>query len=123
MDVRETEIRARLNDITGPEPHEAERALITRLIASYLAKTPPGVDRLGELLRGGDPGAVREHAHSLKGSSSNLGADHLAGIFADVEQTARTGVLPDPDVTLGRLGAEQALTLTVLERVAADYSA
>ena len=123
MDIRETEIRARLSDITGPEPGDAERALIGRLVASYLAKTPPGVDRLGELLRGGDPGPVRDHAHSLKGSSANLGARRIAEIFAEVEETARGGVLPDPDSTLGRLGAEQALTLSVLEQVAADYSA
>jgi HPt (histidine-containing phosphotransfer) domain-containing protein len=114
---REGEIRARLADITGPEPDGPERALIGRLIRSYLAKTPVGVDRLGELLRGGTPGEVRDHAHGLKGSASNLGADSLAAIFAQVEQAARKGSVPDPDVTLGRVGAELAQVQVVLEEL------
>ena len=117
---REDEIRARLADITGPEPSGPERALIGRLIRSFLAKTPVGVDQLAELLRGGSPGAVREQAHGLKGSASNLGADTLAAIFAEVEQAARVGELPDPDLTVGRVGAELAQVRPVLERLAAS---
>ena len=122
MDVhsREDEIRTRLADITGPDPAGPERALVGRLIRSYLAKTPGAVDQLGELLRGGTPEAVREHAHSLKGSAANLGADTLAGIFAEVEHAARDGVVPDADLILGRVGAELARVLAVLEELAAD---
>jgi HPt (histidine-containing phosphotransfer) domain-containing protein len=117
---REGEIRARLADITGPEPGGPERALVGRLIRSFLAKTPAGVDRLAELLRGGTPGQVRDHAHGLKGSASNLGADTLAAIFAEVERAARDGSVPDPDLTLGRVGAELAQVLTVLEGLAVE---
>lgn len=120
---REDEIRARLADVTGPEPGGPERALVGRLIRSYLAKTPVGVDRLAELLRGGSPGEVRDHAHGLKGSASNLGADTLAAIFADVEHAARDGQVPDPDLTLGRVGAELAQVQAVLEKLAAELDA
>ncbi len=119
---REDEIRARFDDIAGPEPGAAERALLVRLIRSFSKKTPAGVDLLGELLRGGEPGAVRDHAHGLKGSASNIGADTLSGIFAEVEHAARDGSVPDPDLTLGRLAAEQAIVLTVLDRLAAELS-
>jgi HPt (histidine-containing phosphotransfer) domain-containing protein len=112
---REGEIRARLADITGPEPCGPERALLGRLIRSFLVKTPVGVDHLAELLRGGTPGQVREQAHGLKGSASNLGADTLAAIFADVEHAARDGSVPDADLTLGRVGAELAHVVPVLE--------
>ena len=78
---REDEIRTRLADVTGPEPGGPERALVGRLIRSFLAKTPVGVDQLAELLRGGTTGEVRDHAHGLKGSASNLGADTLAACF------------------------------------------
>src|ERR1700712_3193210 len=90
---REDEIRTRLADITGPEPSGPERALVGRLIRSFLAKTPVGVDQLAELLRGGTPGEVRDHAHGLKGSASNLGADTLAAIFAEVERASRDGTV------------------------------
>ena len=119
---RESEIRARLADITGPGPGGPERALLGRLVRSYLGKTPGGVDRLGELLRGGTPEEVRDHAHSLKGSATNLGADTLAAAFAEVEQSARDGIVPDPDLTLGRVCAELAQVQAILEGLATELS-
>ncbi|WP_250002725.1 Hpt domain-containing protein [Actinoplanes sp. M2I2] len=120
---REDEVRSRLADIAGPEPGPGEQALIGRLIRSYLEKTPGGVDRLGELLRGGDTATLREQAHALKGSASNIGADSLAAVFAEVERAARVGDVPDPDLTLGRIAAEQALVVPILERFAGDAPA
>jgi HPt (histidine-containing phosphotransfer) domain-containing protein len=118
---REAEIRARLGDITGPDPGADERALLGRLIRSYLSKTPTGVQRLGELLRGGDLDEVRDQAHSLKGSAANLGAHTLAAVFAEVEHGARDGVLADPDVILGRVGVELALVESVLTGLATEF--
>jgi HPt (histidine-containing phosphotransfer) domain-containing protein len=122
MDVRtrEEEIRARMADIGGDDPAPAERALMVRLIRSYVAKTPGAVDHLAELLRGGERSALRDHAHALKGSASNIGADTLASIFAEVEHAARDGSVPDPDMTLGRVAAEQALVLGLLEELARE---
>jgi HPt (histidine-containing phosphotransfer) domain-containing protein len=54
----------------------------------------------------------------LKGSASNLGADTLAAIFAEIERAARDGRLPDPDLTLGRVGAELARVEAALEKLA-----
>jgi len=122
MDVRtrEGEIRARLADIGGHRPGPAERALLARLVRSFAGKVPGGVDRLGELLRGGDREALRDHAHGLRGAAANLGAGALARILAEVEDAAQDGLLPDPDLTLGRLAAELALVLGVLERLAGE---
>jgi HPt (histidine-containing phosphotransfer) domain-containing protein len=119
--TREGAIRERLADVTGPDPDAAERALVAKLIRSFLTRTPAAVDRLGELLRGGDPGEVRDHAHSLKGSAANLGAATLAGVFEQVEEAARDGVVADPDITLGRAAAELAPALSILERLAGEY--
>jgi HPt (histidine-containing phosphotransfer) domain-containing protein len=118
--TREAEIRERLADIGGDDPGPGERALLARLIRSFVTKVPDGVERLGELLRGGDPGVVRDHAHSLKGSASNIGAAMLSGIFAEVEHSARDGLIPDADLTLGRIAAEQALVLGLLEDLARE---
>jgi len=117
---REDEIRARLAEIAGGRPGVPERQLLVRLIRSFLAKAPDGVDRLGELLRGGDREALRDHAHGLRGAAANLGAGALARILAEVEDAAQDGLLPDPDLTLGRLAAELALVLGVLERLAGE---
>ena len=117
MDVttREREIRARLADIGGDAPGPDERALLCRLLRSFAGKVPGGVDRLAELLRGGDPEQLRDHAHGLKGSASNIGAGTLSRILAEVEDAARDGVVPDADLTLGRIAAEQALVLAVID--------
>ena len=122
MDIRDRadEIRERLDDITGPHPTAAELALVVRLIRSFAGKTAVGAGRLGELLRGGDAAAVRDQAHAMRGSASNIGAGRLAAIFADVEHAARDGRVPEPDVTLGRITAEQALVLGILDEVAAE---
>src|SRR4051794_17168201 len=99
---REAEIRARLRDITGgDEPGDEERALLARLIRSYARKTPAAVDRLGELLQGGDAAAVRDQAHALKGSAANIGAATFSGIFAEVEHSARDGVVPERSDVVG----------------------
>jgi histidine phosphotransfer protein HptB len=117
---RDDEIRARLADITGPEPDQPERALLGRLIRNFQDKAPRGVDHLGALLRGGTPGEVRDQAHGLKGSAANLGAGALAAIFAEVEQAARDGIVPDADLMLGRLGAELLRVHAVLEELASE---
>jgi HPt (histidine-containing phosphotransfer) domain-containing protein len=121
--VREAEIRERFLDITGPEPGAAERALLARLIRSFLGKTPPAVDRLGDLLRSGDRETIRDHAHGLKGSASNLGANPLAAIFAEVEYAARDGVVADPEATRARVHDELALITGVLEMLAGEFDA
>ncbi|GAA0579450.1 hypothetical protein GCM10010172_75470 [Paractinoplanes ferrugineus] len=125
MDVRtrEEEIRARLADIGGAEPGDGERALMARLLRSFVGKVPGGVERLGELLRGGDHGALRDHAHSLKGSAANIGAGQLAAVFHEVEESARDGIVPDADLTLGRIACEQAMVLGLLEQIAAELDA
>ena len=123
MDLRsrQDEIRTRLADIGGARPGPDERALLVRLIRSFAGRTPDGVERLGELLRGGERPALRDHAHGLKGSASNIGAATLAGIFAEVEHAALDGPVPDPDVTLGRVAAEQALVLGILEDLIREF--
>jgi histidine phosphotransfer protein HptB len=118
---REAEIRARLAEISGGEPGPAERALLGRLIRSYLAKTPAAVDRLGELLRDGSPDDVRDHAHALKGSAANLGADTLAGVFAEVEHAARNGEKPGPDLTLRRVETELLVVQDLFGGLIAEF--
>lgn len=113
---RVAEIRARLDDLAGPDPLDDERELLARLLRSFTMKTGPAVDQLAAALRDGDAGDVRERAHGLKGSSSNVGAGRLAGLFAELEHRARDGALPSP--VLDAIRAELDLVVPVMTAVA-----
>jgi histidine phosphotransfer protein HptB len=91
------DIRARLDEIGDWAEPGPGRALIVRLLRSYVTKTPPGIDRLEELARSGDVDGVRDQAHALKGSAANLGVTALATLFARIEDTARAGQVPALD--------------------------
>jgi HPt (histidine-containing phosphotransfer) domain-containing protein len=49
-------------------------------------------------LKAGDPVAVVQAAHRGKGACRMVGALELAGLCADIEQTARQGALPGAGV-------------------------
>jgi histidine phosphotransfer protein HptB len=115
---RPAEIRARLDDIAGPDPYDDERELLARLIRSFTSKTGPAVDELAAALRDGAAADVRELAHGLKGSAANVGATTLAGIFADLEH--RAGARPDPATVLDAVRTELDVVVPLLSAVAAE---
>ncbi|MFI7599991.1 Hpt domain-containing protein [Actinoplanes sp. NPDC049681] len=113
-------IRARLLEITGPEPGAGECALLTRLLRSYVAKTPPALERLAAAMAAGDVAEVQDLAHALKGSAANIGAAVLTGLFAGLEDAARDGRLPDSRVTLDRIQDAYERVAPVCARIAGD---
>ncbi len=119
---REAAIRARLFDITGPDPEPAERQLLARLLTSFTSKTPALLDTLAELLTRGEPTAVREHAHKIKGSAINLGATTLAAQCAAIENAAWNGTVLDPDNAIPPLREELAQLVPAMTTVAADLT-
>ncbi|MFI1990899.1 response regulator [Actinoplanes sp. NPDC020271] len=119
---REAEVRARLADISDGEPSGPERTLLARLLRSFTTGTPGGLDRLAELITAGDVPGVRSQAHALNGSASNIGAGHLAGMFAAVETDARAGRLPKGPATMTAIRAEYAAVVPVCELIADELS-
>jgi HPt (histidine-containing phosphotransfer) domain-containing protein len=115
---RVEQIRARIDDLAGPEPHDDERELLTRLLRSFTIKTGPAVDQLAAALREGNAGDVGDRAHGLKGSAANVGATTLAGLFADLEHRARDGALPSPVNGLDGVRAELDLVVPLMTAVA-----
>ncbi|MFI5842045.1 Hpt domain-containing protein [Catenuloplanes sp. NPDC051500] len=111
---RETALRDRLHDIAGPEPSPAERALMVRLLESFLRKAPMMLDLLEAELAAADPGAARVAAHALRGSASNIGADGLAVLAGAVEDEIRAGHLPET-TAMGVLRAEANAIRPLLE--------
>lgn len=73
--------------------------------------------RIGEIRTGigaGDSDAVRRAAHSLKGSSSNLGAQPLTELSQKIELAARDGKLAGLDEVLTQVEAEFIAVKTIL---------
>lgn len=89
--VLDPEMVASLHDLSAGT--EEGRRAIQELVASYLEHSRSRLAALEEAARAGDLGTIRELAHSLAGSSANLGA-HLVGQGCrTVEGHARDGEL------------------------------
>jgi len=87
------ELVASLHDLSGGT--DDGRRAIQELVASFLEHSQSRLDDLEAAAREGDLIALRELAHSLAGSSANLGA-HLVGQGCrTVEGHARDGALDE----------------------------
>ena len=64
--------------------------LLARIIKAYLAYAPAAIADLAAAGREGDRERLGRHAHSLKSSSANLGANGLSAMCRELEQTAKT---------------------------------
>lgn len=82
------------------------RDLLTQVIDLYRTDTPQRLDRLRRALAGGDAGEAERLAHSIKGSSANLGAPVVVALAAEIEKDVAGGALEGVDEKLARLEAE-----------------
>jgi CheY-like chemotaxis protein len=99
-------IARRLDELLGDHT-EPERALIHRLINSFLNRTPDRMSGLSEAIIAADAASVAEQAHSLKGAADNIGAVGIAEICQRLETLGDTGSI-DSSATddLGQLRTE-----------------
>ena len=67
-------------------------------------------------LRQGDAETLRSHAHTLKGSSSSVGAVMISGAASELELLARRGDLVAAEAWLTRLADAVELTRAALGR-------
>src|SRR5205085_6385792 len=77
--------------------------ILAELIAVYLRDTPPRLAALREAVARVDAEAVRREVHSLKGSSSQIGAVQMARLCTDLEHQAGTTDLGGAAESLRRL--------------------
>jgi two-component system sensor histidine kinase/response regulator len=99
-------ITRRLDELRGDKT-EPERALVNRLVASFLALVPGYLTSLGNAVTAADAAAVEEQAHSLKGAAANIGALGVAETCQRLEDLGHTGSLePGTDDDLRCLQAE-----------------
>jgi PAS domain S-box-containing protein len=72
---------------------DGEGTLLAMIADEFSAEAMRQLDRLREALAEGDPQAVELAAHSIKGSSANLGATRLAELTGHLEALGRAGAL------------------------------
>jgi HPt (histidine-containing phosphotransfer) domain-containing protein len=95
------------------EPGEPDPLI--EFIDMFFADTPLVLQRLHQAVDAHNPTAVREAAHSLKGSSSNLGAEKLSHLCRDLESQGKAGALTSAPELLAQIEAEYAVVKELLE--------
>jgi PAS domain S-box-containing protein len=103
--------------VTGRGPAPLDQAVVAQLLgrtrgrellALYADESREIMRRLREAVARRDATAVRETAHSLKGSSQYVGASQVAALSGTLEQQARIGMLLDVEALVTELEHEFA---------------
>jgi HPt (histidine-containing phosphotransfer) domain-containing protein len=102
---------------------EGRPEILAELIAVYLHDTPPRLATLHEAVAHTDAEVLRRAAHSLKGSSSQIGAVQVARLCADLEEQASTTDLRGAAETLRRLDDAFDRVRAHLQALAGQWSA
>ena len=71
--------------------------LLQRVIALFRERGASQVEALQTALAQNDFETIHRSAHTLKSSAANLGASELRALCADVEASARKGVVPQSE--------------------------
>jgi CheY-like chemotaxis protein len=95
------------------EPGEPDP--LAELIDLYLADAPGRIAALAAAVEKLDLESLRTAAHSLKGSSSNLGARKLARLASRLEQAVRTGGLEGAQGLVAQIREEYEAVRNLLE--------
>ncbi len=82
--------------------------MIAELSKLFQSDTLPRLANLRVAVQGGDAGAVERIAHSLKGSSANMGARQMARICEELQEAGASGELAEALELLDGLEAEFA---------------
>src|SRR5919202_1715144 len=83
-----------------------EPDFLDSLIDTYLEHTPHNIDAMRAAAAGDDASSLEHAAHSIKGSSLNLGAARLARLAEDLERLGRLGTTDGAMPVLGALESE-----------------
>ncbi len=114
-----------------PEPLDPERwetlrsleeatgsGFLAELAGVFLEDTPKRLAGMRQGLAEGDARQVTQAAHSLKGSSSNIGAPLLESLAAELEGRCSGGSLEGVDGLLERIETEAERVCRALDAVA-----
>jgi PAS domain S-box-containing protein len=85
---------------------EGEPDILEELIGLFLADVPSQLVALREALEAGDAPFVERIAHTLKGSSGNMGATRMTAICSELEEVGASGDLSRAPELLEQLNEE-----------------
>jgi PAS domain S-box-containing protein len=68
-----------------------DEELLKEILALYLEDAPRQIDALKEAIEKGDAAFVQRHAHTLKGSSGNVGAVLMQEVAYEMEKAGKAG--------------------------------
>ncbi|HVU32316.1 MAG TPA: Hpt domain-containing protein [Opitutaceae bacterium] len=85
----------------------------------YLEDTPKRLGELDQSLAAGDTARFTRAAHSIKGSSANLGATDVRSVAERLEHQSRTAGLGDVAALVAQLKTEFARAEAELKRLTA----
>lgn len=105
---------ANLKEIGGGDP-----AFVVELITMFHEDSPPRLDSIADDLAKGDAAAVAKHAHSLKGSGANFGAERFKSLAQSIELAGKAGDLSPVPQLLEQLRTEYDRVKEALNRAAA----
>ena len=80
--------------------------LAREVIECFLDDTPRQIDALRRYFEAGEVKGVQRQAHSLKGSSSNVGGGALRNLASEIEQAGKAGDLHSVAARIGDLDRE-----------------
>ena len=107
-----------LNTINGVRAIQDPQApdILGKLLEIYLGNAPELIRQLEASIRDADLESVREHAHSLKSSSGNIGARKIFELSATIENMARDDKLDGADRILDEVERLFPVTCKLLEQ-------
>ena len=93
---------------------EDDPGFARELVDLFAEEAPRLISSMRDAARRGDHDELRRSAHSLKGSSGNLGATSLASRAHDVEQRARASETDGVETTIEEIAALSERVITAL---------
>jgi two-component system, sensor histidine kinase and response regulator len=93
-----------LRQLTVP----GEEDVLVQVLTLFMAEVPARVQRVAEAHRAADAVGMQRAAHSLKGSSGNIGARALYEVCRQIDERGKAGDLAGAGPLLDRLDAEYA---------------
>ncbi len=81
LDMESVKLLQSLNSPKDPD-------FFSRLVDAFITFGQKNVAQMNEALHGGDLKAISRHAHALKGSCSNFGANGAVRLCTDIEKKA-----------------------------------
>ena len=94
---------------------ESDTDLVSELVTLFGVETPPLLAAIRAAVAASDGDALRRAAHTLKGTSSSLGAHGLAALSAELERLGRNGHTAQAPALLAQLEHEYERVTGALE--------